>query len=188
MHADYPWDVALSWVVSVPVAPWRWRVLPRSHASCTDTLRVGSLSAGTGDVAWKPPFSSIVTLSRYRGPRPPRPYRATSCCAASCCAASYCAASYCAAPSTVTPTRGYRGVAPPSYKHFLVRTQSTPEVGQCPWPGRRPRPGRPPFLPSINFGQRPKTGRYSFQILYIYKIIARIIYHELYIHDDENVS
>jgi len=46
-----------------------------------------------------------------------------------------------AAPSTVTPTRGYRGVAPPNCKHFLVRTQSTPEASQ------RPRPGRPPFSP-----------------------------------------
>jgi len=70
-------------------------------------------------MALEPPSSSIITLLRYRGPRPPRPYRATS---------------YLAAPSMVTPTRGYWGVAPPNCKHFLVRTQSTPEAGQLPRP------------------------------------------------------
>ena len=78
-----PWDVAHSWVVSVPVVLYRWCVLPRSHASCTDTPRVESLPAGTGGVAWKPPFSSIITVLGYRGTRPPCPY----------CAASYYAAS-----------------------------------------------------------------------------------------------
>jgi len=44
----------------------------------------------------------------------------------------------CAAPSTVTPTRGYQGVALPNCRHFLVRTWSKHEAGQHPTPGRLP--------------------------------------------------
>ena len=149
-----PWDVALSWVVFVPMVLYRWRVLPRSHASCTDTPRVGFLPAGTGGVAWKSPFSSIITLSGYRGPRPPRPYRV---------------ASYRAAPSTVTHTRGYRGVTPPNCKHFLVRTQSMPEA----WPTPLLTSLHPWWvLRSVDFGQRPKTGRYTSPLVLSWQLFS----------------
>ena len=67
---------------------------------------------------------------------------------------------YCAAPSTVTPTHGYRGVAPPNCKRFLVWTQSTPEAWSTPLLTSL----RPWWvLPSVDFGQCPRTGQYNMQ-------------------------
>ena len=39
------------------------------------TSRVRLLPTGNGDMALKPPFFSLISVLRYRGPRPPRPYR-----------------------------------------------------------------------------------------------------------------
>ena len=78
-------------------------------------------------------------------------------------------ASYRAAPSTVILTRGHRGVAPPICRRFLLRAYSTPEAGQ------HPRPVNARGLtvsllislcpwwvpPSVDLGQRPRTGRYT---------------------------
>jgi len=68
MHVDYPWDVALSRVVSVPTILQRWRGLPRPYTSCNGTSRVRSLPAGTGNMAFKPPFFFLYYCSEV--PRP----------------------------------------------------------------------------------------------------------------------
>ena len=73
MHVDYPWDVALSRVVSVPAILQRWRGLPRPYTSCMGTSRVRSLPASTGNMALKPPFSSLYYCSEV-----PRPEASTS--------------------------------------------------------------------------------------------------------------
>jgi len=120
-----PWDVTLPWVVSVPVAFQRWRVLSRPHTSCTDPSWVRSLPTGTGGVAWKPPFSSIITVwgAEARGLH---------------------------APTVPPPPRSFLPVGIGGWHHsgigtFLVqnpvniRGRSTSEAGQRPRPVNRPR-------------------------------------------------
>ena len=111
MHVDYPWDVALSRVVPVPVILQRWRGLPRPYTSYMGTSRVRSLPAGTGNMALKPPFSSLYYCSEV-----PRPLTM---------------ASHCAASSTVFPTRGYRGVALSGPKHALKTMVHPFKVGDA---------------------------------------------------------
>jgi len=73
MHVDYPWDVALSRVVSVPVTLQRWRGLPCPYTSCMGTSRVRSLPAGTGNMALKPPFSFLYYRSEVLRPEASTP-------------------------------------------------------------------------------------------------------------------
>ena len=134
--------MVLSQVVYVPVVLQRWRALPRLYTSCMGTSRVRPLPAGTGSMALKPSFSSLYYS--YEMPRPeastplPRPLIALlpprSLHPAGIGGWPFLSmgASYGAASSTIVPTRGYREVAPIGCKYPLVRTQSTPEVGQRP--------------------------------------------------------
>ena len=140
MHVDYPWDVALSRVVSVPAVLQRWCALLCPYTSCMGTSRVRSLPAGTGNMALKPPFSSLYYY--YVVPRPkastpvpwpltvPPPPRSSLPVGIRGWPLLSIGMSYGAASSTVIPTRGYREVVPIECKRPLVQTQSTPEAGQ----------------------------------------------------------
>jgi len=129
-----------------PEAFQRWRVLPRPHTSCTDPSWVGSLPAETGGVTWKPPVSSIITVwgTEARGLHAPT-----------------------MSPSTVLPTpRSFLPVGVGGWHHsgtstFLVWTRSTPEAGQLPCLLH----SAPDGSHYVDFGQRPRTGRYNFDIL-----------------------
>ena len=140
MHVDYPWEVALSRVVSVPAVLQRWRALSRPYTSCMGTARVRSLPADTRNMASKPPFSSLYYYSEV--PRPeastpvpwpltvsPPPQSSLPVGIGGWPLLSV-GVSYGVASSTVVPTRGYREVAPIGCKRPLVETQSTPEAGQ----------------------------------------------------------
>ena len=151
--------MALSRVVSVPVVLHRWHALPRLYTSCVGTSRVRSLPAGTGNMALKPPFSSLYYSSEVLRPEASTPlpcrllhghsYRA----APSTVTPTVppppqsllpmgiggwphlaVGASYDATSSMVVPTRGYQEVTPIGCECPSIRTQSTPEASQCPRP------------------------------------------------------
>jgi len=91
-----------------------------------------------------------------RGPRPPRPYHVAS--------------------SMVTPTSGYLGGHPSGIGTFLVpnpgntRGRSTPEASQLPCLLH----SAPDGSHYVDFGQRPRTGRYRLQIMNKFTILIEI--------------
>jgi len=143
MHVDYPWDVALSQVVSFPAVLQRWCALSRPYTSCMGTSRVMSLPASTGNMALKPHFSSLyyyseVPRSEASTPVPwpltPPPPGSSLPVGSEGWPLLFVGVSYGAASSTVVPTRGYREVASIGCKRPLIQTQSTSEAGQHPRP------------------------------------------------------
>jgi len=136
--------VALSRVVSILVVLQRWCALSRLYTSRMGTSRVKSLPAGTGNMALKPPFSSLYYSSEV--PRPeastplpwpltmPPPPRSSLPVSIGGWPLLSVGVPYGVASSTVVPTRGYREVAPIGCKYSLARTlvnargQSTPEA------------------------------------------------------------
>jgi len=156
MHVDFPWDVALSRVVSVPAVLQRWRAVSRPYTSCMGTSRVRSLPAGTGNMALKPPFSSLYYYSEVSRPEAsmpvpwpltvPPPPRSSLPVGIGGWPLLSVGVSYGAASSTVVPTRGYREVVPIGCKCLLVWTHSTPEAGQRPRPDHLPSPLPVPLM------------------------------------------
>jgi len=120
------------------------------------TSRVRLLPTGTRDMALKPPFSFPYFCSKVPGPK----------------------ASYCVVPSTVFPTRGYRGMAVSAPESGDAHSWRRPHLA-TPTPGnahtwRRPKQSTLTFLLGaplggsrhtfdfdFDFGQGSGTGRYT---------------------------
>jgi len=94
MHVDHPWDVALSRIVSVPTVLQRWRGYFMSQVAPCWYWKYGLEATFL--------FSLLLFL-----------------CAEAWGLYARTVASHCFVPSTIFPTRGYRGVAPSGPTHAL---------------------------------------------------------------------
>jgi len=70
MHVDYPWDVALSQVVSVPVILQRWHESPHPTPHAWVLHESGHSLLVLGLWPWSHLSLIFITVLRYRGPRP----------------------------------------------------------------------------------------------------------------------